>query len=137
MAIKHSIRNSCLLITFLDRTHKHQLWDFFNSHRHYHHLFSGTWIASGKGIYRQLSSSALTLLRVFPDHGDSEHRWDGDERASENAQKEQWRTGLSCSRKNCDSGSACKADEEYANARSDWLSGHLQVLVLRHPSYLR
>ena len=29
----HSIRNSRLLITFLDRAHKHQLWDFFNSYR--------------------------------------------------------------------------------------------------------
>ena len=34
----HSIRNSCLLITFLDRAHKHQLWDFFNSYSRYHYL---------------------------------------------------------------------------------------------------
>jgi hypothetical protein len=32
MAIKHSIRNSCLLINVLDRAHKHQLRDFFNSY---------------------------------------------------------------------------------------------------------
>jgi hypothetical protein len=38
MAIKHSVRNSCLLITFLYRAHKHQLWDFFNSYRRYHSL---------------------------------------------------------------------------------------------------
>jgi hypothetical protein len=30
--MKCSIRNSCLLIAFLYRTHKHQLGDFFNSH---------------------------------------------------------------------------------------------------------
>jgi len=32
MAIKHSIRNSRLLMTFLHCTHKHQLSDFFNTY---------------------------------------------------------------------------------------------------------
>jgi hypothetical protein len=38
MAIQRSIRNSRLLITFLHRTHQHQLGDFFNSYRRYHHF---------------------------------------------------------------------------------------------------
>ena len=39
MAIQRSIRNSRLLITFLHRTHQHQLGDFFNSYRR-SHLFA-------------------------------------------------------------------------------------------------
>ena len=35
--MKCSIRNSCLLIAFLYRTHKHQLGDFFNSHECCHY----------------------------------------------------------------------------------------------------
>jgi hypothetical protein len=41
MAMKCSIRNSCLLIAFLYRTHKHQLGDFFNSHISFHYVIRG------------------------------------------------------------------------------------------------
>src|SRR5208283_1101420 len=46
MAIKHSIRNSLLLIAFLYRAHKHQLSDFFNTYSPhvvtYHPILPGT-----------------------------------------------------------------------------------------------
>jgi hypothetical protein len=36
----HSITNSAVLITSPFPSHKHQLGDFFNRHRHYHSLLA-------------------------------------------------------------------------------------------------